>query len=169
MKSTPLTTLRLLFTVAITACFAACTSAEVRQDNRPGIRGVKISTVSVTPGTALDADDLELIREKDVERILTTAIRNRLSDAGKLQPDGAALVVNISSIRVRSTASAVMLGVMAGPDHLEANVAVVDKGQTLKTFVGEGSRTSGAFAGPGSGGRAEGLAEELAIAIVDQL
>ena len=169
MQSTPFPTLRLLFTLAASALLGACTSAEVRQDSASSIRGLKVSAVSVSSTPSLDPEKHEFMRENDVERYLTSSIRNRLTETGKLAPTGPTLAVNISSIRVRSTASAVMWGVMAGPDHLEANVSVMDKGRTLKTFVAEGSRTSGAFAGPGSGGRAERLSEELAIAIVDQL
>lgn len=169
MKHTSLVILRSLIILSVSIIVSACTSAEVRQSSGSSLRGFRIAAVSVAPGASLRADDLAFLRENQVKDTLTAAIRNRLSDTGKLQPAGATLTVNISSVRVRSTASAVMLGIMAGPDHLEANIAVVAKGQTVKTFIGEASRTSGAFAGPGAGGRIESLCEELAISIVGQL
>lgn len=169
MKHTLLTILRAFTAVAMCAYFAACTSAEIRQSSGSAVRGLAISTVSVSPSASLHADDVAFLRENRVEDTLTAAIRNRLSETGKLQPNGATLAVKISSVRVRSTAAAVMLGIMAGPDHMDANVAVIDKGQTIKTFIAEGDRTSGAFQGPGSLTRVERLSEELAIAIVGEL
>lgn len=169
MKHKSFVILHALTLLAVSIIVSACTSAEVRQNSGSSLRGFHIATVSVAPGASLDSDDLAFLRENQVNDTLTAAIRSRLSDTGKLQPAGAMLTVNISSVRVRSTASAVMLGIMAGPDHIEANIAVLEKGKAVKTFIGEASRTSGAFAGPGSGGRIESLCEELAISIADQL
>lgn len=169
MTHTPFFILRTLAALVMCAYFAACTSAEVRQRSGSAVRGLNISTVAVAPGASLHPDDVAFLRENRVEDTLTAAIRARLSETGKLQPNGATLAVNISSVRVRSTAAAVMLGIMAGPDHMDANVAVIDKGQTLTTFTAEGDRTSGAFQGPGSLTRVERLSEELAMAIVGEL
>ena len=109
------------------------------------------------------------MRENAVEDSLTAAIRQRLTATGKLEPSGGKLEVKIVSMRLRSTTAAVLWGVMAGPDHLRAQVRVLSKGTTPKTFIAEASRTSGAMAGPGSRGRIEVMCEELAFALVQQL
>ncbi len=109
------------------------------------------------------------MRENAVEDSLTAAIRQRLTATGKLEPAGATLEVKIISMRLRSTTTAVLWGVLAGPDHLRAQVTVSNNGAVLKTFIAEANRTSGAMAGAGSGGRIEGMCEELAYSLIQQL
>ena len=159
------------YSIAALVCFAAlgCTSASVRQSGGSTARGIRVATVSVTPEVSIRPAELSWMRENAVENTLTAAIRQRLTASGNLESAGATLEVKIISMRLRSTTTAVLWGVLAGPDHLRAQVRVLDKGTVRKTFVTEASRTSGAMAGAGSGGRIEGMCEELAFALVQQL
>lgn len=109
------------------------------------------------------------MRENAVEDYLTAAIRERLQATGKLERKGATLEAKIISMRLRSTTTAVLWGVLAGPDHLRAQVRVLSNGAVVKTFIAEANLTSGAMAGAGSGGRIEGMCEELAVSLVQQL
>lgn len=168
MKS-PFSIIRYSFAALV--CFVAfgCTSATVKQSGGSVARGIRVSTVSVTPDISIRPSELSWMRENALEDSLTAAIRQRLTATGKLEPAGATLEVKIMSMRLRSTTTAVLWGVLAGSDHLRTQVRVVNNGTALKTFTAEASRTSGAMAGAGSGGRIEGMCEELAFALVQQL
>jgi hypothetical protein len=109
------------------------------------------------------------MHENEVPEVLATSIRQRLVATGKLNATGATLEVKITDMRLRSTAATVMWGVMAGSDHLNVQVRVIDKGAVRKTFTAEASRTSGAMANPGSDGRTESMCDEMALELVRQL
>jgi len=157
--------------LAALVCFIAvgCTSATVRQSEGSTALGVRVATVLVTPDASIRPSELRWMSENAVEDTLTAAVRQRLTATGKLEPAGATLEVTIISMRLRSTTTAVLWGVLAGPDHLRGRVRLLNKGTVQKTFIAEASRTSGAMAGAGSGGRIEGMCEELAYALVQQL
>jgi hypothetical protein len=163
---------RLLPAVATAALivFGGCTSATVRQSQGAATRGLRIASVSVTPDpTTMKGDDLQWMRENLVEGRLSAAIRERLTMTGKLDAAGATLAVKVVSLRLRSTSAAVWLGVMAGSDHITASVEVSDHGKSVKSFVADASRTSGAMANPGAGGRVDSMCDELAERLVEQL
>lgn len=104
-----------------------------------------------------------------VEDTLATAIRRRLAYSGKLESSGATLIVTIVNLRLRSTGTALVLGLLAGPDNLQADAQVVNKGVLVKSFSAVSNRTSGAVASPDAELRIDGMCKELASALVNQL
>ncbi len=137
-----------------------------------GCGGKKTSAVSPTvPGVTivvdtsrLPADRVAAWNEEGGTKALTDAVATELLDEKKQLAAGPAeLRLVVTSFRLRSSGSAMWLGVMAGADVLDVEATVVSGGATVKTFsTGAGTAMGGAM----SGGRFDKLVETTSERLV---
>lgn len=98
---------------------------------------------------------------------LTSGVLAELRRTGKRPPaEPAELKIAVTGFRLRSTASRVWFGMMAGGDGLKVDVTVLGEGRTLKTYsTGSGS----AVGGFGDEGRFDRLIATTSERIVQEL
>jgi Domain of unknown function (DUF4410) len=109
------------------------------------VGGKHVGTIEITADAALEPAVQQTIEQFKVVSSLDGRLRTQL-----LPADGSAagvLVLNIRIIkmRVRSTASALWWGVMAGADYITVQVDVLEAGRSLKTFETGTSTALGGF------------------------
>ena len=139
---------RLLAVVAL-ACLSAC-SGTVKVDPRSAADGLRVAgvsavNVSLSPDArSLQADTPQFNREE-----LAGAMRRKLEGKGLIGPGaGHRVEVTVTSMRVRSAVVAVMLGILAGADHITGRLRLVDEqGKSLRNFEINASYGLGGFAG----------------------
>ncbi len=115
--------------------------------------------------TALDEFEKKRFKDRHMDELLAQEIRSRLTAESKLAPQGPAMSVTVTNFHIRSTTAAVMLGMMAGTDFIEAVVEVTERGRVLKRYTGRAT----AVRGYGSEERIVRMAENLAEDLVEQL
>ena len=134
---------------------------------KPEIRALQKISVEMSPQAVQKVAD-------DVTFDLTT-LRAKLQDALEsrelVAPDGDFdLRVVVKDVRVRSTASAVWLGFMAGDDHLIGDAYVLNReGNTVYTYTAEASYALGGFAGGDDSTRINWLYEKFSEIVSDEL
>lgn len=157
--------LRALFgSVVIT--LAGCSYSGVTQLQGSSTRGLQVANVIVKADpAALNAFEQKRLTERQIDRLLEQAIRMQLVEEHKSSPKGPTLTVAIKDFHIRSTGTAVMLGMMAGTDFLDCTAEVSEKGKVLKRYTAK----SHAVQGYGSEQRLEKMTENLAEDLVEQL
>ena len=81
---------------------------------------------------------------------------------------GYRLKVIVSDIRIRSTFNAVMWGFMAGDDHLQGHIVVLDlAGEPVNTFDASSSYALGGFGGGQDTSRLNWLYEDFSEMVTD--
>lgn len=126
--------------------------------------------VVVELGPEFDQNRVATFDEHDGRNRLRHAVLNELIRTGK-GPSLAAdrLVVTVTKFRLRSTASGVWVGAMAGADMLDVSAAVQKDGQTLRTAeTGVGSIMAG-MVKPTADGRFNSMVLEAAKRLVGEL
>lgn len=152
----------------LSACFlAACTTAEVKQ-TRGGTGSTKISKIQVGESGLAKGAKEEFV-ERDIAAKLHANLLVRLQSAGKMADKGADLVVTVTDMRIRGTATVYWLGMMAGADTLIATVQVVANGKVVREFSADAGKWGPGIAGLSATGRVNRMCEELAIALANQL
>ena len=134
---------------------------------KPEIRALRNVTAEVTPQAELKiAGDVEFKIDT-----LVAALREALKSSGLVAPDGDYdLKVAIKDVRVRSTGSAVMLGFLAGDDHLVGDAIVLNRnGDVVYTFEAEASYALGGFAGGQDSTRMNWLYEKFSDLVSEEL
>ena len=151
-----------LCAAAIALFAGGCASEEAGRAQPSSIR---VSSVNVSPGSKLDGADRERLRDRDIQKFIQSKIRLQLASRNRIDSTGPEMDVTIEDFNIRSTGAAVMLGVMAGTDFVEASVVVRSNGKVLKRYTAE----AGAVTGYGSEDRALRMCERLAESIAEQL
>jgi hypothetical protein len=119
--------------------------------------------------SGLNQDSRSDYNERQIANRLQSAITDRLMNAGKFDPRGPTIVVNVTDLCIHSTAAVVWVGMMAGRDQLEAHVRVVQGGRTLREFTASTKRFAGMLTGPGATYRVKLLCDHLADDLTRQL
>jgi hypothetical protein len=98
---------------------------------------------------------------------LAAAVREEMRRTGRHpSPPGAQLQLVVTAFRLRSTASSVWLGAMAGADMLDVTVRVVDQGREVRRFDTGAGTIVGGLIRPGAEGRFERVVQTTAERIV---
>lgn len=156
---------------------AACSSGVERapeaglqppQFDEPGEMAGSLSVSLSSEARVEAAENLKFSQDelqKTIHRILE--LQELLSE----QPDAAlpGIEVTVTSVRVRSTFSAMMFGFLAGDDHIESDVLVrAPDGTKLQAFKVKASYAFGGFAG-GDETRMNWLYESFAERMAEEL
>jgi hypothetical protein len=109
-----------------------------------GASGARVADVgSVVVSYAISGENRELLERLNGAARLKTTIEGKLAEAAKLKSGSPrVLQVEVTDIRLRSAATMVWAGVMAGVDTLQVQVTVRDAGQVVHQFT-TGASTSG--------------------------
>jgi hypothetical protein len=152
--------------VLLTAC-AGTVKREPGQVNKTYVTaGVAAVQVSMTPEAQALLKDNPQFNARDLQGY----IQRRLEGNGTFNAAAAERVeVVVTSIRVRSTASAVIFGVLAGQDHMEGKVRVLSpEGRRLHSFDVNASYAFGGAAG-GDGLRMGWMYEKFSELVLAEL
>ncbi len=152
--------------VLLTAC-AGTVKREPGQMNKTYVTaGVAAVQVSMTPEAQALLKDNPQFNTRDLQGY----IQRRLEGNGTFNAAAAERVeVVVTSIRVRSTASAVIFGVLAGQDHMEGKVRVFSpEGRRLHSFDVNASYAFGGAAG-GDGLRMGWMYEKFSELVLAEL
>jgi hypothetical protein len=131
--------------VLLTAC-AGTVKREAGQMNKTyATAGISAVAVKLTPEAQALLKDNPQFNANDLQGF----IQRRLEGNGSFSATATERVeVVVTSIRVRSMASAVILGVFAGADHMEGKVLVLSpEGKRLHSFDVNASYAFGGYAG----------------------
>lgn len=162
-----------LFLTVAAFVLGACASADVQHKSGSTQRGYKVATIAIeATASTVDKNHGQYFEESGFRTAIETALRSELSRTGHLVATGPALTVKITDVRLRSTGAYVMLGMMAGPDYLDAQVELTENGKVLKSFSVTADCLTGTFGNPSSAGslsRAEKMSQRLAEKLVEQL
>jgi hypothetical protein len=148
---------------------SGCASQVIKSSEspKPEIRALQNVTVEMSPDAVQKiADDVEF----DIDTFLAT-LRSALESRQLIAPDGDFdLNVVINDVRVRGTASAVMLGMFAGDDHLIGEAIILNRsGEVVYTYTAEASYALGGFAGGVDSTRLEWLYGKFSEIVSDEL
>jgi hypothetical protein len=162
---------QLLVISAVTCLLSltSCASQVIKspESPKPQIKALQNITVETSPQAVQKiADDVEF----DIDTFLTT-LRNALDSRELLAADGDFdLNVVIHDVRVRGTASAIMLGFFAGDDHLIGDAIILNRsGEVVYTYTAEASYALGGFVGGVDSTRLEWLYGKFSEIVSDEL
>jgi hypothetical protein len=114
---------------------SSCTSVRVLQTSGSDDPIVGIKDVAVlVAADAMPRDQEVTFRTYAMAGAVRSALLNELKDHGKLTPDGATLEFSPTGFRLRSGTTLVLVGVMAGSDHLSGTIAIKDGDRVVRTF-----------------------------------
>ena len=131
----------------------------------------RLPRVTVALSPEIEAERAQVFHEQDG----ATRLQNAVLDELIAHPPASALTprdelrVLVTHFRLRSTASGVWAGAMAGADMLDVSVAIAQGDKTMRTFTtGVGGLAAG-LVKPTAEGRFNGLVREVAQRIVKEL
>lgn len=159
--------LLLLLLTVMAGCSSQVTRPEKAEATRPVIKALQDYTVELSPDAELKvADDVEF----DINALKTT-LDQKLNAKNLIASDGDyRLKVVVNGVRIRSTASAVMLGFMAGNDYLRGSATVLStSGKPVYTFEVSVSYALGGFGGGQESTRMNWLYEKFSEHIANEL
>ena len=158
------TTVAIIAAVALSACNA-------KRPPVPSAAALKVlPAVTVTVDPQLDAERAAAFNKSDGPTLLRDAVLAELGKTNKgATLQGTQVQLQVTRFRLRSTATGVWFGGMAGADMLDVSVSLVRDGTTERTFA---TGTGGIAAGlikPSAEGRLNGLVTTVAERVVAQL
>jgi hypothetical protein len=159
--------LLLLLLIVMAGCSSQVTRPEKAEATHPVIKALQDFTVEISSDAKLQvADDVKF----DINALRSNFDRI-LNEKNLLAPNGDyRLKVVVSDVRVRSTVSAVMLGFLAGNDHLRGEAIVLNlDGKPVYTFKASASYALGGFAGGQDSSRMSWLYEEFSEMVANEL
>lgn len=153
--------------LALTGC-----AGTIKQDQRvrgdvSKVEGVTQVVARMSPdATRQQADNPQFNREE-----LANFLRRRLEGRGLMAPAASHRVdVVITDIRIRSGFSAIMFGVLAGDDHVNGRVRILDaQGQALRSFEVTASYALGGIGAGQDGTRMNWLYDKFSQLAADEL
>ena len=127
---------------------AGCASS-VKRDAAYGEPAQPMPVSNVTVGVSPAGQKAAAENTKFEPQQLASTVRRALETNGVLRPGtGATAEIVVNDVRIRGTASAILLGAMAGSDHITGDVIVRNSaGQVLRKFTVAASYSLGGFAG----------------------
>lgn len=134
---------------------------------KPEVRALQNVSLEMSPQAVQKiADDVEFDMES-FKGVLMDALQSRELVA----PDGDFdLNVVINEVRVRGTGAAVMLGFLAGDDHIKGDAIVLNRqGEEVYTYSANASYALGGFAGGDDKTRVNWLYEKFSEIVADEL
>ncbi len=168
---------RLFVAALMGLVLAACSSGVERapeiglqqpQFDDPGEKAGSL-TVNLTGGARIEAADNLKFSQEELRQTIHRALE--LNDVLSTQSDVAlpTIEVTVTSVRVRSSFSAIMFGFLAGDDHIDGDVLVrTPDGGRLQEFSVSASYAFGGFAG-GDETRMNWLYESFAERMTEEL
>lgn len=104
-----------------------------------------VGRVAVSADTdLLSPAQQELLRRHEAAPVLRQSVLDWLDARGRFDRAGQlALLVKVRSVRLRPEFVALLLGRLAGADHLETSVSVEREGELVKTFAASVSSSAG--------------------------
>jgi hypothetical protein len=159
--------LLLLLLIFMAGCSSQVTRPEKAEAMHPVIKAILGFTVEISPDAKLQvADDVNF----DIKKLRSNLDRI-LNEKNLVAPNGDyRLKVVVKDIRVRSTVSAVMLGFLAGNDHLRGEAIVLNlDDEVVYTFEASASYALGGFGGGQDASRMNWLYEEFSEMIANEL
>ncbi len=169
---------RLYAAVLLTLVLAACSSGVVRapeiglqqpQFDDPGEQAGSL-TVKLSDEARKEAADNLKFSQVELDQTIRQALE--LNNLLAEQFDGGlpTIEVTVTSVRVRSSFSAIMFGFMAGDDHIEGDVTVrAADGNTLQEFSVSASYALGGLVGGLDSSRLSWLYESFAEHVTEEL
>jgi len=162
------------------ACFvlAACSSS---RSPAPATSQAQAPAAGTTGGGAapdvaitVDASRLPADRRATFDRLsgsarFETALRDQMLKQGRRPAPSAQVDVVVTAFRLRSTATSVWFGAMAGGDVLDVDVVVKSDGQEVRRFKTGAGQIRGGLIAPSAEGRFERLTDTTAERVVNQL
>ena len=163
--------LKTVLLLLLLSIMAGCSSQVIRPEKaeatHPVIKALLDFTVEISPDAKLQiAEDVKFDMNE-----LRSNLDRILNEKNLVAPNGDyRLKVVIKYIRVRSTVSAVMLGFMAGNDHLRGEAIVLNlDGEPVYTFKASASYALGGFGGGQDSSRMNWLYEEFSEMVANEL
>jgi uncharacterized protein YceK len=160
--------LLLIFTslVILGGCASQVTRSPDSEGDRPQVRALQHIEVEMSPRAKQRIPDSVDFSVSNLD----SHVRSALESRNLVEPDGDFdLRVIINDVRLRSTGSAVMLGVFAGDDHLKADIILLNRaGEEVYTFEANASYALGGWAG-GQELRITWLYDKLSEIIAEEL
>ncbi len=163
-----------LLAIVLAACATNVTRApeaalQQPQFNEPGQKAGSLSIGLSSTAKKDLTDNLKFNKDRLRETIIRAL---EIDDLMSTAPDSSlpAIEVTVTSVRVRSSFSAVMFGFFAGNDHIDGEVAVRDSGgNELQRFSVSASYALGGLAGGIDSVRMDWLYENFATLVVNEL
>lgn len=149
---------------------AACAGSVKRADNTSHYQyhGEKFSNVTVTVSDEAKAKLSDNIKFSSDE--LGGMIKRRLETQGLIDPHAKqSMNIEITDVRIRSTFNAIMWGVMAGTDHIDGKITLMDANRPLDSFEVSASYGLGGLGGGQDSTRINWLYEKFSELTVDEL
>jgi len=156
---------RLFAFVLLGPLLASCGASTPRVPTPSELTGLPEVTVSLDP--QIDAERVQVFQQQDGTARLRNALLDELADSRRSGQQVNEIRLLVTRFRLRSTASGVLVGAMAGADMLD--VAVTVRGQTVRTFNAGAGGVAAGFIKPSATGRFNGLVRLVAERIVKEL
>jgi hypothetical protein len=141
--------LKILGIIAFCAALIACASSVERPEGTSAYSydGSKFAKVEMTVGEDATEDPNDRVRFEEDK--LREMIQRKLEVSGLLDEGSTKKVsIEITDIRIRSSFNAFMWGFMAGDDHIDGQVSLIDNdGKPIHSFTVSASYALGGFAG----------------------
>jgi hypothetical protein len=155
--------------VALAACSSGRSPA-AGGTRSPATGGGVASDVAIN----VDASRLPADRRAAFEALnggtrLAADLREQMRKQGRGPAPPAQLDVAVTAFRLRSTATSVWFGAMAGGDMLDVDVVVKTNGREVKRFKTGAGQIRGGLIAPSAEGRFERLTAATAERVVEQL
>ena len=139
------------FLILLTGCAGTVKHDTRVQGDLSRLEGVGQVVAKMSPDAAKQQGDNPQFNREE----LATRLRYRLESRGLAAPAATHQVeIVVTDIRVRGAFAAIMLGFMAGDDHINGHVRVLDpSGRPLRSFEVKASYALGGLAGGQDGAR----------------
>jgi hypothetical protein len=156
-----------LLMMSIAGCSSQVTRPQSTDTTRPVVKALQDFTVEMSPEAKLQlSDNIKF----DINALQNTLQRTLEANDLIAADGGYRLKVFVSDIRIRSTFNAVMWGFMAGDDHLQGHIVVLDlAGEPVYTFDASSSYALGGFGGGQDTSRLNWLYEDFSEMVADEL
>lgn len=153
--------------VLLTGCAGTIKQDARVQGDLSRLEGVGMVVAKMSPDAAKQQGDNPQFNREE----LATRLRYRLESRGLTAPAATHQVeIVVTDIRVRGAFAAIMFGFMAGDDHINGHVRVVDpSGRPLRSFEVKASYALGGLAGGQDGARLGWLYDKFADMAAEEL
>jgi len=165
-------------TVLVLILLAACSSERMPPPAGPptgaDVTSAGSAATAAEVGITIDSSRLPAERRAVFDKMsgntrLDAALRDQMLKQGRRVAPPAQLDVVVTAFRLRSTATSVWFGAMAGGDLLDVDVVVKSNGQEVKHFKTGAGQIRGGLIAPSAEGRFERLTTATAERVVGQL
>jgi hypothetical protein len=153
---------------ALGGCASSITVADADRDTKPEVRALQDFTVELDEHAKAQLPDNIKFDVVALKQALDRAFAAR----NLVAPDGDFMLkIDVTDVRVRGTFTAIMLGFMAGDDHVNGKGTIFRRGEETKLheFKIKTSYALGGYAGGQDSARMSWIYEEFAKQVADYL